>query len=364
MKPLGRRLADRIARDGPITVAEYMAITLTDPEHGYYRRANPLGAAGDFTTAPEISQLFGELIGAWLIDCWDQGGGPATVRLVELGPGRGTLMADILRIGRHRPDWLAAVDLHLVEINPTLRAAQARTLSGYRPSWHDTLSTVPDGPVLLVANEFFDALPVRQLVFWDGAWRERLVDWSEAAGFHYVLSTGPSSLSMLVPGGLPVKQGSLYELSPSAIAAGAEIARRIASQGGAALIVDYGREQPALGDTLQAVRAHRMVSVLDEPGDADLSAHVDFAALRQVAAEAGAAVFGPVSQSSFLSRLGIGLRRERLRAVASARVAASVDRAVARLIDPAMMGELFKVLALLSPGIVPAGFDRETPYEG
>lgn len=351
------RLAHRIARDGPITVAEYMAIALTDPEDGYYRRANPLGAAGDFTTAPEISQLFGELIGAWLIDCWDQAGRPSKLRLVELGPGRGTLMADIMRVARRRPDWLAAVDLHLVEINTALRTAQAQLLSDYRPHWHDTLSTVPDGPVFLLANEFLDALPIRQLVFWEGTWRERLVDWSEAAGFHFVISPSPSSLAMLVPAGLEAEHGSLYELSPSVVAVGTEIAQRVAKQGGAAILIDYGRAQHGLGDSFQAVQAHRMVPVLDEPGHADLSAHVDFAALLQVAEEAGTRVFGPASQGSFLKALGIGLRGERLKKGAPADIAASIDQAIGRLVDPAMMGQLFKVLAVVSPGIAPAGFD-------
>jgi NADH dehydrogenase [ubiquinone] 1 alpha subcomplex assembly factor 7 len=187
LNPLGQRLAERIARSGPITVADYMAAALADTEHGYYRRADPLGAGGDFTTAPEISQLFGELIGAWLIDCWDQAGRPEHVNLVELGPGRGTLMADMLRVARRAPDWLKAITVHLVEINPRLRQAQAASLAAYAPYWHEAFATVPDGPVMLVANEFLDALPVRQLVFRNDAWRERLVDWTGETGFHFRL---------------------------------------------------------------------------------------------------------------------------------------------------------------------------------
>lgn len=355
MNPLAIRLAERIARSGPITVADYMAAALSDPDHGYYRVSDPLGAGGDFTTAPEISQLFGELIGAWLIDCWAQSGRPERVNLVELGPGRGTLMADILRTARQMPDWLKAVQIHLVEINPRLRQAQAELLSGHAPQWHESLSTVPDGPVMLVANEFLDALPIRQLVFWNGAWRERLVDWSAENGFHYVVSAGPSTLSFLLPANLPAAQGDVYELSPAVIAAGTEIAGRIARHGGAALIVDYGRALSMSVETLQAVRAHRTVKVLDDPGEADLSAHVDFALLNRVAREAGAAVAGPVTQGAFLGAIGIGLRAERLKRGLSADAAAALDQAVGRLTDPGAMGQLFKVLAITSPGIAPAG---------
>jgi NADH dehydrogenase [ubiquinone] 1 alpha subcomplex assembly factor 7 len=355
LNPLATRLAERIARSGPITVADYMAAALSDPDHGYYRVTDPLGAGGDFTTAPEISQLFGELIGAWLIDCWLQAGRPERVSLVELGPGRGTLMADILRTARHVPDWLKAVQLHLVEINPRLRQAQAELLSDYAPQWHESLSTVPDGPVMLVANEFLDALPIRQLVFWNGAWRERLVDWSAEDGFHYVVSAGPSTLSFLLPPNLPAAQGDVHELSPAVIAAGTEIASRIARHGGAALIVDYGRAESGSVETLQAVRAHRMVKVLNGPGEADLSAHVDFALLNRVAREAGAVVAGPVTQGAFLGAVGIGLRVERLKRGLPADAAAALDQAVGRLTDSGAMGQLFKVLAILSPGIAPAG---------
>jgi len=355
---LAERLAEHITRSGPITVADYMTAALGDPDHGYYRTADPVGATGDFTTAPEISQLFGELIAAWLIDCWEQGGRPCPVNLVELGPGRGTLMADIMRVGRHAPDWLKAVQLHLVEINPRLRRAQAERLSAHAPQWHESLSTVPEGPVLLVANEFLDALPIRQFVFWNGAWRERMVDWMSDGGFQFALSAGPSALSLLLPANLPVTQGDVYELSPAVIAVGAEIAQRIARHGGAALIVDYGRTVSAAVETLQAVRAHRMVKVLDDPGLSDLSAHVDFDLLGRVAREAGAIVAGPVSQGAFLGSLGIGLRAERVKRGQPIDAAAALDQAVARLTDPAAMGQLFKVLAVTSPGIAPAGLGQ------
>ncbi len=276
---------------------------------------------------------------------------------MELGPGRGTLMADALRVGRQVPDWLKAVRLHLVEINPELRRHQAQALSAYAPTWHDELSAVPNGPAMIVGNEFLDALPVRQLVFWDGRWRERLVGWSAEAGFHFVLSPGPSPLSLLVPADLPSAQGSLYEISTAVVAMGTEIARRVATDGGAALLIDYGRSESALGESLQAVRAHRSVPVLEAPGEADLTAHVDFAALGRVAAEAGAAVAGPTTQGAFLNALGIGLRAERLKRGRAADAAAAIDRAVERLTGPAAMGDLFKVMAIVPAGLAPAGFD-------
>ena len=265
-------------------------------------------------------------------------------------------MADIMRVARYAPDWLSAVRLHLVEINPRLRQAQAGLLAAHNPQWHDTLATVPDGPIMLVANEFLDALPIRQLVFWDGTWRERLVGWSEETGFAFMLSTGPSSLSLLVPATFTPQQGSVYELSPTAIAAGAEIAHRVAQYGGAALIVDYGRADSALGESLQAVRAHKMVNVFDDPGKADLSAHVDFAALARIAGEAGVQVSGPAAQGAFLNALGIGVRADRLKRGLAADAAAALYRAVERLTEPEKMGELFKALAITSPGIIPAGF--------
>jgi len=366
MTDLAARLARRIATAGPITVADYMAAALGDFTEGYYRRAltpdeGPLGAGGDFVTAPEISQLFGELIGAWLIDCWDRLGRPKPVRLVELGPGRGVLMADALRIGRHVPQWLDAIELHLVEINPGLRQAQADRLKDYRPVWHESLATVPDGPILIVANEFLDALPVRQLVHHQGAWRERLVGWQAEGGFHYALSRGPSPLTLLVPPNLPpAAEGTIFEISPAAIAVVTDIARRVVRQGGAALLIDYGRAESTLGGTLQAVRAHKMVDVLRDPGRSDLSAHVDFGVLGRVAKEAGAAVHGPTTQGAFLTELGIKIRAERLKGGAPPDQALALEASVARLIEPSQMGTLFKVAAIATPALDVAGFGKPT----
>lgn len=358
MTLLEGRLIRRIIAAGPITVAEYVAASLADPDYGYYRRAAPLGAAGDFVTAPEISQLFGEMIGAWLIDCWEKCGRPSPVRLVELGPGRGTLMADVLRVGRLVPAWLAAIELHLVEINPRLRQAQAERLSAFRPAWHESLSTVPSGPMLLVANEFLDALPIRQLVYQGRTWRERLVGWTKAEGFHYVMSRSPSPLGLLVPAPKEqVDEGSVFELSPAAIDLVADIGRRIAGDGGAALLIDYGRTAVETGDTLQAVRGHAKASVLESPGLSDISAHVDFALVRRVAQEAGAHVLGPQTQGNFLEALGIVERASALKRNLPPPQAEIIDSALRRLTDPTEMGCLFKALAIMPDGITPSGFD-------
>ena len=360
MSPLAERIARRIASTGPITIAEFMAAALADPEHGYYRTADPLGRQGDFITAPEISQLFGELIGAWLIDCWDKLGRPNPVQLVELGPGRGTLLRDALRVGKLAPAWLAAIELHLVEINPELRRLQAEGLAPYAPTWHEGPDTIPDGPTLLVANEFFDALPIRQLVWAGDRWRERRIGWDPAGGLGFTLSRDASPLGALVPTQIPdLIEGAVYELSPAAIGVANEIARRLSRFGGAALIIDYGRTQPEIGDTLQAVRKHLRVGALDEPGTADLSAHVDFASLRRAAREAGSATFGPVTQRAFLVALGIEARARALCRNATPAQAAMIEKAVERLIGLDAMGALFKALAIAPPGTSPAGFPAE-----
>ncbi len=360
MTPLAERLAKRIASTGPITVAEFMAAALADPALGYYRQADPLGRQGDFVTAPEISQLFGELIGAWLIDCWDKVGRPSPVRLVELGPGRGTLMQDALRVGKLAPAWLGAIELHLVEINPALRKLQAERLAPHAPTWHESLESVPDGPLLLVANEFFDALPIRQLLFAGGQWRERRINWTSEEGFNFVPSPDPSPLGALVPTQIPaLAEGAVYEFSPAAIGVASEIARRVNRFGGAALMIDYGRSAPEIGDTLQAVSRHARVDALAEPGAADLSAHVDFAALRRTVVEAGAGAFGPITQRDFLIALGIEIRARALSRSAAPAEAAMIERAVERLIGQGAMGALFKALAIAPPGTSPAGFPAE-----
>lgn len=341
---LARRLTSEIAATGPIPVSRWMALC----NARYYATRDPLGVAGDFTTAPEISQMFGELIGAWFTDIWQRAGAPKRVRLVELGPGRGTLMADMLR-GMAAANWTPDIDF--VETSPALRIAQRDRVPG--ATWHDHLAAVPDdAPLLLVANEFFDALPVRQFVRTGDGWRERLVGVVDS---RFVPSLDMIDAAPLVPHALwNAPMGSVVERSPVSTAIAAEIGVRLRGQGGAALIIDYGHAGPVTGDTLQAVSGHTFADPYDDPGEADLTCHVDFASL---AALADAATSGPVRQGDFLRALGIGARAAALRAKASTAQRASIEAAVTRLTGESAMGGLFKVMALRCPQWPdPAGF--------
>lgn len=353
MTPLAALLRRRIAAEGPITVAAYMELALAHPEFGYYRGRDPLGRGGDFTTAPEISQIFGELVGLWCATVWQMMGAPAPVRLVELGPGRGTLMADLLRAARMVPAFRDAVDVHLVETSPALREKQRQALPDARPRWHDRLEEVPDGPLLVVANEFFDALPIHQYVRDGGAWRERMVDVAGEDGFRFV--PGPVVAPDLPPAMRAAPDGAIAEAGPAGRAVARHLGHRLATRGGAALIIDYGPAESACGDSLQAVRGHAFHPVLADPGEADVTAHVDFASLARAATPARA--HGPVTQARFLRRLGAELRAEQLARANPAKAAAIVG-GCSRLIDPAEMGTLFKVLALAHPALpVPPGFE-------
>jgi NADH dehydrogenase [ubiquinone] 1 alpha subcomplex assembly factor 7 len=354
---LRQRLKTRLTLSGPMTVADYMSEALSNPRHGYYRHRDPLGAQGDFVTAPEISQVFGELIGAWLAERWQALGSPEKVLLVELGPGRGTLMADALRAVRNVEGFVQAIDLHLVEINPALKARQHAALEAYTVAWHDSFVSVPDdAPLLLIANEFFDALPIRQLQRTAQDWRERLV-MLQGEALRFVLAPGPSPLAALLSPTLQASAGAIAELSLPARALARDIGERIARRRGAALIVDYGYASPRLGDSLQAVAQHKFADPLAAPGEADLSAHVDFGALAQSAQAAGAMSYGPTTQGEFLQALGIEQRQAALTQRADATQAAVLQGGVQRLIAPRQMGTLFKVLALTdTQSSAPAGF--------
>jgi NADH dehydrogenase [ubiquinone] 1 alpha subcomplex assembly factor 7 len=359
VNPLEEVLARRIRTQGPLTVGEFMAEALGHPEYGYYATRDPLGRRGDFTTAPEISQVFGELIGLWCVDLWDRAGRPAPFILAELGPGRGTLMEDALRAARVVPEFLSALRLHLVETSPVLRKAQHRALNPFAPVWHDSIASLPSGRLMLIANEFLDALPIRQLVKTETGWHEKLIGLSaEADRLAFALSPGPAPSAALVPVELrAAPPGSVCEIGPAALAVADTIARRAVEDGGAALIIDYGHVKRGCGETLQAVRRHQRHHPLDDPGEADLTAHVDFAALAEIAAADGATVWGPVAQGAFLERIGIAARAERLIAGATHAQAADIGSACRRLIDPAEMGTLFKVLCIAGPSMpVPAGF--------
>ena len=340
-------LIRQIAAHGPISVERYMSLALGDPDFGYYMIRDPLGRGGDFITAPEVSQMFGELIGLWLAGEWQRMGSPDPVRLVELGPGRGTLMADAMRAMAVVPGLLDAIDLHMVETSPVLMAEQQKRLDA---SWHETLAQVRKGPTLLVANEFFDALPVQQFMMTDEGWRERCVEDREG---ELAFVTGAPAVEIAIS----AEPGDIFEVSPASTAIAGQIASRLANSGGAALIIDYGHIAHGLGDTLQAVRDHQYTDVLEQPGEADLTAHVDFAALREAAIQAGASVHGPVSQGAFLKALGIDERARRLGEAASPDQQRDILTALERLTDAKAMGELFKVMALTGPDAgTPAGF--------
>lgn len=357
MNALAKKLAARIDRDGPLSVEDFMTACLLDPEHGYYTTRDPFGAPGDFITAPEVSQMFGELIGLWLWSVWQASGAPGNTHLVELGPGRGTLMADALRAleGATRQD--TPFRLHLVEASPTLRGHQRQTLGRRTITWHDDLETLPrDGPLLFVANEFFDALPIRQYVSTTQGWRERLVMCRDGT-FEATLDSEPSVIDLPQA---PI--GRVGETAPVRLSVIADMADRIARQGGAALIVDFTEKALPLVDTFQAVRAHRYADRFRDPGQADLASAVDFPALAMAAGKHGVTTHGPVSQGTLLAALGIKARCEALKRNATSEQAMTLGAAMDRLVSPQGMGEDFVALALLPAGLpAPAGFEVFAP---
>ena len=349
MTPLARILVRRIRATGPITVADYMAECLLHPEHGYYTTQDPFGAAGDFTTAPEISQMFGELIGLALAQAWMDQGRPGRVCLAEAGPGRGTLMADILR-ATAKLGFAQAADVHLIEASPRMRARQRET-HGDRADvhWHDSLHDLPYLPLFLVANEFFDALPIRQFQRAPDGWRERVIGLGDGDGDLALGLSDPAPLAALDHRLADTRPGDIVELCPAAAPTMDHIAQRIARQGGAALIVDYG-SGPSLGDTLQALRRHATDDPLAHPGEADLTAHVDFTELARAAT--GVAV-ARVGQGVFLERLGVAERARALARTLSGDMLQSHLAAHRRLTHPGEMGTLFQVMALTPTGQPP-----------
>ena len=356
MTELSEILGRRIAGEGPISVHDFMAEALSHPEHGYYMGRIPLGAAGDFTTAPEVSQMFGELIGLWCAVVWQAMGSPKAVNLVELGPGRGTLMKDALRAAEALPAFRAALNPHLVEISPVLRDCQRATLAdtGVPICWHDSLDAAPAGRVIVVANEFLDALPIRQYQRTADGWCERLVDRGDnGEGFRFVLSAPLEETPPLPPKLFEAPEGSIVEVCPAARETARALAGRVVDGGGAALMVDYGYAESAVGDTFQAVKQHTYFDVLSEPGSADLTAHVDFASLARAAYSGGAEVYGPTSQGVFLERLGIQTRGEALLGAAEPEQHEEILSAHRRLVHPEEMGVLFKVMAFGHPELPP-----------
>ncbi len=346
--PLEEKIKARIRVAGPLTVEEYMAVALGDPDHGYYRTARAIGREGDFITAPEICQIFGELIGLWAVMVWQGMGCPQPFALVELGPGRGTLMADALRAARVVPAFRAAAEVHLVEISAPLRAAQGVALRDATPRWHDRLQDVPGLPAIIIANEFFDALPIRQLVFTGGVWRERRVG-LDGEGVCFIAAEQAADAGSLGLDGTAL-EGSIHESQPAARPIIAELARRASTLPLAALIIDYGHTG-GFGDTLQALRSHSFADPLRDPGRVDLTAHVDFAALAREARRHGLTASQPLPQGVFLARLGIAERWQRLRQNATPEQLELLSSGVRRLTSSGEMGELFKALAVTSAGL-------------
>ncbi|MGO4333864.1 class I SAM-dependent methyltransferase [Labrys sp. KB_33_2] len=358
--PLAREIKDLIRQDGPIDVARYMALALGHPRYGYYITRDPLGAAGDFITAPEISQMFGEILGLWAAHRWMILGSPTHIGLVELGPGRGTLMADALRaIGKVLPAFAAAIELHLVETSPTLRKAQATilaealgpSLAGRSPIWHDDIATLPDGPSIVIANEFFDALPVHQLVHRSGHWHERLVGLVDDE-LAFGLAAEPVPASQAPSLSNTALDGTIVEYPEAGSQVMAGLCDRLARFGGAALIIDYGHLEFGVGDTLQAMAAHAFVDPLARPGEADLTTHVCFETLARIAADKRLAIDILATQAQFLNELGIRPMAANLSRHATPEQAEAIAKALERLTDdaPRAMGSLFKVLAVSAPG--------------
>ncbi|CAN5416449.1 class I SAM-dependent methyltransferase [soil metagenome] len=345
------RLIAQVRESGPMSVAQYMTACLHDPQDGYYATRPALGADGDFITAPLVSQMFGELIGLWAVETWERLGRPSPLRLVEMGPGDGTLMDDMLRAARLAPAFVVAADVWLVETSEPLKARQRATL-GDGVSWATSLTEVPDdAPMILIANELLDCLPPRQFVRTETRWAERVVGLDGAGSLTFGLSA--AALGQLLPDA-PVS--SVLEHSPIQEALGSELGARIAADGGAALLIDYGRDAAGFGDTLQALRRHVKESPLVSPGEADLTVHADFPAVLAAAAREGAATAAILTQGEFLVRLGIGARAEALTAARPDR-SEVIERQLERLVSPDQMGELFKVVCIHTPGLVPPGFE-------
>ena len=349
-----------IIRDqGPVSLATYMGLALGHPKHGYYQAQTPFGAAGDFITAPEISQMFGEMIGLWCVQRWRDMGSPQAFMLCELGPGRGTLMADALRAARSAPDFLNAAHLHLVETSRALRESQKAAI-GRAATWHDSVADLPPLPALIIANEFFDALPVRQFQRTPDGWHERMVNINpDTDQLCFSLSPVPVRDDAIIPAAMrAAEEGAIAELCPAGQVIVESLAAHLAACGGAALIIDYGPAKSAVGDSFQAVRGHGYCDPLQNPGQADLTAHVDFQSLAEVAHSAGCQTDGPISQGRFLLQLGLALLAQRLAQNAAPDEQDAIRSAFHRLTGADQMGQLFKAMALRHPALAPSpGFE-------
>lgn len=357
--PLETKIKNRILEAGPMSVAEYMTICLLDPVHGYYPTRDPLGADGDFITAPEISQMFGEVLGLWCIQSWIDMGSPNTVHLIELGPGRGIMMSDILRAASLDPDFKAAVNVWLIEASSALEAVQGQNLghAGVPVQWAANLDDVPEGPSLIIGNEFLDCLPIQQLICEDpfagkDGWVERRVGLDEENRLCFIRIDVPAAAVLtenLPAGAADARKGDLLETCPSTAQIIDSLHRRFDAHRGRALFIDYGPNSTEFGDTLQALKRHEKVGVFSDPGNTDLTARVDFAALSELAGDAGLMASAAVPQREFLSKLGIEMRAVALiRSKPDAKPV--IARQLNRLTADDEMGELFKAMCISSPG--------------
>ncbi|MFA4995112.1 MAG: SAM-dependent methyltransferase [Bdellovibrionales bacterium] len=346
MNALENVIRDIIATQGAISMAAYMELAMMHPVYGYYRTHEPLGREGDFITSPEVSQLFGEMLGVWCVEAWKEIGSPDSFALVEFGPGRGTMMQDILRSTAKVGGFHAAKKLYLVDSNETLRKLQQEALKDYAPQYIDDISQIPQMPVLIIANEFLDALPVRQFEKTFQGWAERMVT-VENGALTMALRPLTEMENKLIPptrsGAMP---GAVFEFSPQAQSLVRELSREIVSRKGAMLLIDYGYMIPSGSSTVQAVSRHAATDVFERPGEVDLTVHIDFAALSRAASEGGARVSQVVGQGEFLKNCGIEIRANSLKTHATDKQAIEIDSALGRLIDDEQMGSLFKVIEI------------------
>ncbi|MBL0371963.1 class I SAM-dependent methyltransferase [Rhizobium sp. KVB221] len=355
--PLADKIKAIIRQNGPISITDYFALCLADPEYGYYKTREPFGRRGDFITAPEVSQLFGEMIGVFLVQAWQKHLKPQrAIRIAEIGPGRGTMMADILRvISRLAPELYQGATVHMVETSAKLTALQAETLAAHtgKISWHESFDEVPDGFLLLAANEFFDAVPIRQFVRTSTGFCERLVGMDEHGDLAFAAGYGTVDPSLLPMGYREVGLGTIAEVAPARSAIMQMISDRLFANGGTGLFIDYGNLTPGFGDTLQAVLDHRFDPVLANPGLADLTSHVDFAPLAETARARSIHINGMMSQGEFLLGLGIAERAGSLGRDKDAAQQDAIRAAITRLVgaNEGEMGALFKVLAVSSPAV-------------
>jgi SAM-dependent MidA family methyltransferase len=363
MTPLETDIRQRIAAAGPMPVGQFMSLCLGHPQHGYYVKRNPLGRDGDFTTAPEVSQMFGELIGLWMASVWQQMGSPENVRVIELGPGRGTMMNDAMRAAKIVPDFVKAAVLHMVEINEPLQTIQERTVGALDMPvfWHRLLGDVPAGSAIVIANEFFDALPINQAVKMADGWHRRAVAIDSEGAFMYQAEPQPiphfaTTLPQTVRN---APEGEIFEWRSDTETM--DLGRRIVRDPSVALVIDYGHAESTTGETLQALREHLFADPLGNPGEADITAHVDFEALGRSFESMGARTFGPITQAAFLNRLGIDTRAQTLKANLSRAKAHEIDAAMARLTGAGRpgMGALFKAIAVTHPKLgAPPAFEN------